>query len=83
MITEEKLVELRDHLKGTLYFNQSPNVHFLDDANEICDTLSALWRVAKAAEAVADAARTFDDRVANMEKLRKAIDSLREGKEIR
>lgn len=75
MITEEKLAEFK---KGQDYI-PLPNWTI----SEICDTLSALWRVAKAAEAVAEAARTFDDRVANMEKLRKAIDSLREGKEIR
>ena len=72
MITEEKLAELRNTILCDVH-----ETTWL----EIMDTLSALWRVAKAAEAVAEAARTFDDRVANMEKLRKAIDSLREGKE--
>ena len=72
MITEEKLATLRNVILCDVH-----ETTWL----EIMDTLSALWRVAKAAEAVAEAARTFDDRVANMEKLRKAIDSLREGKE--
>ena len=88
MITEEKLAELREELR--LSRNQTMMLCPRSfDVDEALDTLSALWRVAKAAEGLFYEGTPIANNVTgepepyrwNPEELKEALSALREGKE--
>ena len=76
MITEEKLAELKEE----------PLLVHMQDASEIVDTLSALWRVARAAEGLCYGTDWNNGnhaiRHGYRQELMDAVKALREGKEI-
>ena len=84
MITEEKLAELREELR--LSRNQTMMLCPRSfDVDEALDTLSALWRVARAAEKALnnDLQQCSPSCESDFVPLLEALAALREGKETR
>ena len=55
MIDEKKLAEMRKHFPNMAFGSKRTR----DDFEEMLDTLEALWKVARAAEAIAEANRKW------------------------